>query len=316
MLDLSRGGCRLESPFLFLPGLSLELRIDVPGLEWPLMIDGADVQWVSEETAGLAFVRIRETEQQRLDEVLTTRLARKSEDGDEEQFEAVPFEFQELEKVLSKDPQLAISKGLSWFAQDREQFRFRGGSLLSRAFPNCTPEFAAALAELVKAGGDTEADFSLAVLQNYPGETSTYVVLKEIVSRFPHDDRKMSGVRISIDSTGVVSGEFRACGRMAGQEGIAEALADRRTAGGQSVRREAYCRTRPNDRSQSGAVWRPNGQCETGAMTRPSQVLTGRNPSETPIDRKEANRQTLHEGRSCCPISQQTQRPAIAFNCG
>lgn len=208
MLDLSRGGCRLESPFLFLPGLSLELRIYAPGLDWPLVIDGADVQWVSEQTAGLAFVRIRATEQQRLDEVLATRLARTSEGDDEEQFEAVPFEFQELEKVLSKDPQLAISKGLLWFAQNREQFRFRGGSLLSRALPNCPPEFAAALAELVKAGGDAEADFSLAVLQNYPGETSTYVVLKEIVSRFPHDDRKMSEVRISIDSTGVVSGEF------------------------------------------------------------------------------------------------------------
>jgi hypothetical protein len=208
MLDLSRGGCRLESPLLILPGLSLELHIYVPGLEWPLMIDGADVQWVSEQTAGLAFVRIRETEQQRLDEVLTTRLARKSEDGDEEQFEAGPFEFQELEKVLSKDPELAISKGLSWFAQDREQFQFRGGSLLSRAFPNCTPEFAAALAKLVNAGGDTEADFSLAILQHYRGETSTYVVLKEIVSRFPNDARKMGGVLISINSTGVVSGEF------------------------------------------------------------------------------------------------------------
>ncbi|MDN5942999.1 MAG: hypothetical protein L0H94_14035, partial [Nitrospira sp.] len=127
---------------------------------------------------------------------------------DEERFEAVPSEFHGLEQVLSKDPQLAISKGLLWFAQDREQFRFRGGSLLSRAFPNCTPEFAAALAMLVKAGGDTEADFSLAILQNYPGETSTYVVLKEILSRFPHDDRKMSGVLTSIDSTGVVSGEF------------------------------------------------------------------------------------------------------------
>jgi hypothetical protein len=208
MLDLSRDGCRLESLFLFLPGLSLELRIDVPGLEWPLIIDGADVQWVSEETAGLAFVRIRETEQQRLDDMLTARLARKSEDGDEEQFEAVPSEFHGLEQVLSKDPQLAVSKGLSWFAQDREQFQFRGGRLLSRALPNCLPEFATALAELVKAGGDTEAEFSLTVLQNYPGETSTYVILKEIVSRFPHDDRKMSGVRISIDSTGVVSGEF------------------------------------------------------------------------------------------------------------
>jgi hypothetical protein len=208
ILDLSRGGCQLESPLLLLPGLSLELRIYVPGLEWPRMIDGADVQWVSEQTAGLAFVRIRETEQQRLDEVLTARLARKPENGDEAQFEAVPLESQELEKVLSKDPQLAISKGLLWFAQNREEFRFRGGSLLSRALPNCTPEFAAALAELVKAGGDTEADFSLAMLQNYRGETSTYVVLKEIVSRFPHDDRKLSGVRTSIDSTGVVSGDF------------------------------------------------------------------------------------------------------------
>jgi len=208
LFDLSRGGCRLESPLLILPGLSLELRIYVPGWEWPLMIDGADVQWVSEQTAGLAFVQLRETEQQRLDEVITTRLAGKSENGDEDRFEAVSVELQGLETVLSKDPQLAISKGLVWFAQDREQFRFRGGRLLSRAFPNCTPEFAAALAELVKAGGDTEADCSLAILQNYLGETSTYAVLKEIVSRFPNDDRKMGGVRISINSTGVVSGEF------------------------------------------------------------------------------------------------------------
>ena len=54
-----------------LPGLSLELRVHVPGLEWPLMIDGADVQWVSGQVAGLAFVRIRPTEQQRLDQVIT-----------------------------------------------------------------------------------------------------------------------------------------------------------------------------------------------------------------------------------------------------
>lgn len=208
LLDLSSGGCRLESPLLILPGLSLELRIYVPGWEWPIIIDGADVQWVNEETAGLAFVQMRETERQRLDEMIAARLAKKSEDGDEERFEAAPVELQELEKELSKDPRLAISKGLIWFAQDREQFRFRGGSLLSRAFPNCTQEFAAALAESVKAGGDTEADCSLAILQNYPGETSTDAVLKEIVSRFPNDERKIGGVRSNINSTGVVSGDF------------------------------------------------------------------------------------------------------------
>ena len=209
--DLSRGGCRLESPLLMLPGISLELRIAVPGLEWALMIDGADVQWANEDTAGLAFVRMREAEQQRLGDVMTTRLAGKAEDGGEEQGEQVPFEFQGLEAVLSKNLELAISKGLAWFAQDRTEFRFRGGSLLSRAFPTCTPEFAAALGELVKAGSDTEADFSLALLQNYLGSTSTDSVLKEIVSRFPHDDRKLREVRTSINSTGAVStsGEFR-----------------------------------------------------------------------------------------------------------
>lgn len=208
MLDLSRTGCRLESPLLMLPGLSFELRIAVPGLEWALMIDGADVQWANEDTAGLAFVRMRETERQRLSDVMTTRLAKKPEDGGEEQDEPVPIEFQELEAVLSKDPALAISKGRAWFAQDRAEFRFRGGSLLARAFPTCTPEFAAALGELVQAGSDTEAEFSLALLQNYLGSTSTDSVLKEIVSRFPHDDRTMGGVRTSINSIGKVSGEF------------------------------------------------------------------------------------------------------------
>lgn len=208
ILDLSRSGCRLESPLLMLPGLSLELRIAVPGLEWALTIDGADVQWADEETAGLAFVRLREAEQQRLDDLMATWLARKSEDGDEEQVEVLPFEFQGLEPVFAKDPELAVSKGLGWFAQDRAEFRFRGGSLLGRAFPTCTPEFAAAFAEVVKAGGDQEADFALAILQNYLGSTATDGILKEIVSRFSHDARKMDEVRASINSTGSVSGEF------------------------------------------------------------------------------------------------------------
>jgi hypothetical protein len=210
ILDLSQSGCRLESPLLMLPGVSLELRIAVPGLEWALMIDGADVQWANEDCAGLAFVRIRETERQRLDDVMTTRLTRKSENGDEEQSELVPFEFQGLEAMLSKDPELAIRKGLAWFAQDRAEFRFRGGSLLNRAFPTCSPEFATALGKFVEAGGDREADFSLTLLQNYLGLTSTDSVLKEIVSRFSHDDHKMSGVRSIINGTGAgsPSGEF------------------------------------------------------------------------------------------------------------
>jgi hypothetical protein len=176
------------------------------------------------------LVRLAERQPEAVWDYLGARLAREAKDGDDEEyFEAVPFRFHGLEKVLSKDPQPAISKGLKWFTQDSELFQFRGGRLLSNAFPNCTPDFADAVVELVKAGRDTEAEFALAILQNYRGETSTHVVLKEIVSRFPNDESKMSGVRACIDSTGVVSGEFGlAEAWRVKKESLTEWLADER----------------------------------------------------------------------------------------
>lgn len=75
MLDLSRGGCRIESPVTVEPGVSLELRIYAPDIEWPLMIEAASVQWVSGQTFGLAFFRVTETEHQRLGQVLSALMA-------------------------------------------------------------------------------------------------------------------------------------------------------------------------------------------------------------------------------------------------
>jgi hypothetical protein len=177
------------------------------------------------------LVRLAERQPGAVWDFFGARLAREAVDCDDEgRFEAVPFQFHGLEKELSKDPQLAISKGLSWFARDRKLFLFRGGHVLSIAFPNCTPEFAAALAELVaRTGGDAEADFALAIFQNYRGETSTYPVLKEIVSRFPDDRRKMSEVGEVIDNTGVVSGDFGlAEAWQAKKESLTEWLVDER----------------------------------------------------------------------------------------
>ena len=70
LLDLSLGGCRIESPVPVVPGLALELRIHVPELDWPIMIETASVQWVSGLIFGLAFFRLREAEQQRLEQLV------------------------------------------------------------------------------------------------------------------------------------------------------------------------------------------------------------------------------------------------------
>src|SRR5262245_38261292 len=78
LLDLSTGVCRIESPIPVVPGFSMELRIYVPDLDWPLMIEAASVQWVSGQTFGLAFFRITEAEQQRLGQVITELMENES----------------------------------------------------------------------------------------------------------------------------------------------------------------------------------------------------------------------------------------------
>lgn len=70
MLDLSQGGCRIESPIPVFPDYSLELRIHVPDLDWPIMIEKASVQWVSGLMFGLAFLQLREAERQRLEQLV------------------------------------------------------------------------------------------------------------------------------------------------------------------------------------------------------------------------------------------------------
>lgn len=138
------------------------------------------------------------------------RLARAEQAVDEngDEFEAVPYRLHDLQKSLSRDTELAIVKGMAWFARDATLFQFRGGRLLCAVFPRDADVFMAALAGLVKDGGEIEADFALAILGNYHGETFTHVVLKEIVARFPEGDRRHGGVRACLENTGVVSGEL------------------------------------------------------------------------------------------------------------
>jgi len=72
MLDLSSGGCRIESPNLVEPGMSLELHIYAGDLGWPIMVEAATVQWVGSQTFGLAFFRITEAERRRLGKMVRT----------------------------------------------------------------------------------------------------------------------------------------------------------------------------------------------------------------------------------------------------
>lgn len=69
-LDISAGGCKIESEMTVERGGKFECRLHVPGLDWPLRIDEATVRWVEGNTFGIGFTRIAPEELHNLQTVL------------------------------------------------------------------------------------------------------------------------------------------------------------------------------------------------------------------------------------------------------
>jgi PilZ domain len=71
-LDLSAGGCMIETDLPVVVGALFECRIYVPGLDWPLRIDEAHVRWVKTNTFGIQFMKIHPDEEAKLKQVIVT----------------------------------------------------------------------------------------------------------------------------------------------------------------------------------------------------------------------------------------------------
>ncbi|MCP9471717.1 MAG: PilZ domain-containing protein [Nitrospira sp.] len=69
-MDISAGGCKIESDLMVAEGTILECRIHVPGLDWPLRIDEAMVRWADGKIFGLSFSKISPQELEKLEAVL------------------------------------------------------------------------------------------------------------------------------------------------------------------------------------------------------------------------------------------------------
>jgi len=65
-LDLSIGGCKIESETAVGQGDKFECRLHVPDPDWPIMIDEATIRWVEGKTFGMAFTQIRMGEQDKI----------------------------------------------------------------------------------------------------------------------------------------------------------------------------------------------------------------------------------------------------------
>lgn len=69
-IELSQGGCRIESDLSVPADTTLELRLYVPDLDWPMRVEQATVKWARGREFGLEFVRILPDEEETLRRVV------------------------------------------------------------------------------------------------------------------------------------------------------------------------------------------------------------------------------------------------------
>lgn len=62
----------IETDFPVVVGTSFECRIYVPGLDWPLRIDEAQVRWIKAGTFGIQFTKIQSDEETKLKQVIAS----------------------------------------------------------------------------------------------------------------------------------------------------------------------------------------------------------------------------------------------------
>lgn len=70
-VDLSVGGCKIESETVVVQGATFECRLHIPDLNWPIMIDEATIRWVEGKTFGVAFTRMKPGEKQKISTLIS-----------------------------------------------------------------------------------------------------------------------------------------------------------------------------------------------------------------------------------------------------
>ncbi len=126
----------------------------------------------------------------------------------QDRYEAIPYQFYELPKILSQDATSAVRVARGLYTPGDTLFQFRGGRLLSAMFPAFPENLAQELTALAHDGSDDNVGFILQVLRAYQGQQTTHAVVKELVARLPDDDERLAIAEICLQSTGVVGGEF------------------------------------------------------------------------------------------------------------
>lgn len=124
------------------------------------------------------------------------------------EFDAVPFDAYDIAEIFGPHAALLIPAMRKSFSEVPEYFSYRGGRLISHAFPELVQDAAQALSEIARGGTEDDLKFVLKTLAAYDGADTIYAVCMDVVEQLEVGDKLLSRVKNVLEQTGVVAGEF------------------------------------------------------------------------------------------------------------
>ena len=125
-----------------------------------------------------------------------------------EEYDAIPFNLEELKRPLNQNATTVIEEIFQWFQEGNAFFYLKGGYFLQAIFPRFHQELEKQLIKLLKSKNKNKADVVLYVLNSYRGETFLHNVCKELIEQYPKNQKYKQQMFIILSRTPVVWGDY------------------------------------------------------------------------------------------------------------
>lgn len=129
-------------------------------------------------------------------------------------YEDIPYDLHRLNEPLANAAKALVTTARSWFSKEPDLFSYHGGKLIEVVFPSFSPDLQQALSAYVGTGDPQNTRFVIEVMRAYSGEAFLQSLAKDIVATLPPDDDMLDLVEISLEPSGVTSGEFGRVNRL------------------------------------------------------------------------------------------------------
>lgn len=126
-----------------------------------------------------------------------------------DRFEAIPYQLNKLNEILARAPDALLAALRRDFdGESSTMFSYRGARIIKSAFPEFDNSLEILLLKYIDSGDQLDIEFVLGILRTYDGSPKIQNACKAIIKRVPERSKTWNEVAATLESTGVVRGEY------------------------------------------------------------------------------------------------------------